>query len=346
MSTILAILAIAIMIIIHEWGHFIAARICKVPVYEFSIGFGPLIWKYKGKKETQYSIRAIPLGGFCSFDSPESLNNAAENGVTDAALDLLPIRQRIFICAAGPIMNVLFAFIISLGIACFAGETKVTTEIIDFTEGAKCTEALQIGDIIYSVDDVVVYQNSDLLTEMINKSEDYKVDIVVLRNNEQIEFKDVELFYDEAASSYYLGIFKKIEYYPVPIIRAIPLAIKQIGYFVVSVYTSLFGLVTGKYKLNEMSGIVGTVAIMGDYATSSTIIPFLSLISLISVNLGVMNLLPIPALDGSKILFAVIELFRKKPINKDFEAKITMVGFTILIGLSLILIISDLMKLV
>ena len=112
MSIIISILAIAIMIILHEWGHFIAARICKVPVYEFSMGFGKLLFKHQGKKETQFSIRAIPLGGFCSFDSPESLKNSAENGITDSALNKIPIWQRIFICFLGPFINILTAFVI------------------------------------------------------------------------------------------------------------------------------------------------------------------------------------------------------------------------------------------
>lgn len=346
MSTILAILAIAFMIIIHEWGHFIAARICKVPVYEFAIGFGPLLFKHKGKRETQYSIRLIPLGGFCSFDSPESLENAAENGITDAALDLLPVRQRIFICIMGPVMNLLFAFLIVLGISTFAGESIPTTQISGFTKDSLISEQLQIDDIVYSIDGVVVHNDPELLTEIITKSEDNLIDVVVIRNNEYIEYKNLELYTDTMQDRYYLGIYEKSEYKSVSIIKAFPLALKQTGVFIVSVYEGIFGLFTGKYKINEMSGIVGTVAVMGDYATTATVLPFLTLIALISANLGVMNLLPIPALDGSKILFALIEAIRKKPMNKKFETKITMISFCFLIGLSIVLIISDIFKLI
>lgn len=345
MQVFIAILAIALMIVIHEWGHFIAGRICKVPVYEFSVGMGPLIHQWHGKRETVYSLRWIPLGGFCSFDKLEDLNNSAENGVTDAALDKLPIHQRIFICAMGPIMNVVFAFILILGISIFAGETITTTRVLQFTENSPAAQYLQVNDYIYSINDVVVY-NQDILTETINKqmqnSDSLKV--TVLRGEEYLTY-DIAPTFDETTNLYYLGIYQAADYASAPIGEAIPRAFKNTGNYITSVYTSLGGLITGKYKVNEMSGIVGTVAFMGDFVTQSTLVPFISLCALISVNLGVMNLLPIPALDGSKILFALIELIRKKPINKDFEIKLTMIGFTLLILLSVILIISDVFKL-
>lgn len=346
MSIILAILALAVMIAIHEWGHFIAGKICKIPVYEFSIGMGPALWKHKGKKETVYSIRALPLGGFCSFDSPESLNNAAENGVTDSALDKVPILQRIFICAAGPFMNILFAFIIVFGLSLFAGETIQTTKIIDFMDNSPAINKIEVNDYIYSIDDTVVYNNRDLLTETINKDakENGTLKITVLRDDKYIDY-DITPIFNKETQSYMLGIYEGNDYKSLPLSKAIPNSFKEIGTYISSVYSGLIGLFSGKYKVNEMSGIVGTVAFMGDYAKTTTIIPFLSLIALISVNLGIMNLLPIPALDGSKILFAIIEAIRKKPINKDVELKLTMTGFAILIGLSVILIISDIIKL-
>lgn len=345
MQVFIAILAIALMIVIHEWGHFIAGRICKIPVYEFSIGMGPLICKWKGKKETTYSLRWIPLGGFCSFDKLEDLNNSAENGITDAALDKLPIHKRIFICAMGPIMNLVFAFILILGVSVFAGETIPTTRIFQFADNSPAAQYMQVDDYIYSINDVVVY-NQNTLTKTINeemKNHD-SLSVTIIRGEEYLTY-DITPTYDETTKLYYLGVYQASDYASVPISEAIPRTFKTIGQYITSVYSSLGGLITGKYKVNEMSGIVGTVAFMGDYVNQSTLVPFISLCALISVNLGIMNLLPIPALDGSKILFAIIEFIRKKPMNKDFEVKLTMIGFSLLILLSIVLIVSDVFKL-
>lgn len=345
MSIIIAILSLTLMIIVHEWGHFIAAKIFHVPVYEFAIGMGPKLLKHQGKKETLYTLRAIPLGGFCSFDSEDSLNNTPENGIVDAALDKIPVWQKMIICFAGPLMNILFAFVIMFGVTFFAGEAIPTTQIVDFMEDAPAKEYLQIEDYIYSINDYVVYNNRTELTEAINKEmiNNNSLNVTVLRNDNYFTYK-ITPKYDESTQSYVLGIYQNTKYDKIPVKEAIMTTIDTTKYFITSVYSGLWGLLSGQYQMNEMSGIVGTVAFMGDYVKAYTIIPFLTLVALISVNLGVMNLLPIPALDGSKILISLIEIIIRKPINKKIEAKATLIGFAILIGLSVILIFSDIFK--
>lgn len=346
MSILVALLALTLMITVHEWGHFIAARIFNVPVYEFAIGMGPKLFQHKGKKETLFSIRAIPLGGFCSFDSEDSLNDSAQNGVVDAALDKLPVYQRIIICFAGPLMNFVFAFLLVLSMLLIAGNATPTTKIVDFTDISPAKKFLQVNDYVYSIDGTVVYNDPEALSIALDEgaAKDGIVDVTVLRGDEYYTY-EIKPEFDDVTNGYYIGIYQGSEYSSLSITKAFPKTFETIWLFISSVFTSLGGLLTGQYKLNEMSGIVGTIAFMGDYVKTSTIVPFITLVSLISVNLGVMNLLPIPALDGSKILFAIIEALRGKPLNKQIEIKMTLIGFALLIGLSVVLIFSDIAKL-
>ena len=337
---IFGLLALVIMIIIHEWGHFIAGRICKVPVYEFSIGMGPLIWQHKGKKETKWSIRALPIGGYCAFDNLED-KTSLENGITDSAIDNLPIRQRIFICAAGPFMNIFLAFLISFFIAIFAGKITTTTTISGFIEDYPAAKYLEIDDTIMEANGIDVYNNPELLSDVINASNGEKVEILVKREDKFLHY-DIESVKD--GNEYYIGIYEKSERSGLSFFSSIGEAFKNTGFYIKNVFDGFTGLLTRKYKASEASGVVGAVNIMGQYAKKDTILTFLALVSFISVNLGLVNLVPIPGLDGSKILMALFEAVTKKKPNRKLVNFATGISMAILLGLMIILTFSDIIK--
>ena len=222
MSILVALLALTLMITVHEWGHFIAARIFNVPVYEFAIGMGPKLFQHKGKKETLFSIRAIPLGGFCSFDSEDSLNDSAQNGVVDAALDKLPVYQRIIICFAGPLMNFIFAFLLVLSMLLIAGNATPTTKIVDFTDISPAKEFLQVNDYVYSIDDTIVYNDPEALSIALDEAaaKDGIINVTVLRGNDYYTY-EIKPEFDDVTNGYYIGIYQGSEYSSLNITKAL-----------------------------------------------------------------------------------------------------------------------------
>jgi regulator of sigma E protease len=338
MSIILAILALMIMIILHEWGHFIAGRICKTPIHEFSIGMGPLIFQKKGKKETTFSLRAIPLGGYCAFDSGDS------TGVVDSSLNKLPIYKRMFIFIMGPLMNVITALIISFGIAMFMGFPSAMPVVDSIVENSACENILQPNDEILAVNGKEINGDSSLMSQYINETNGETFHLTILRDEQKLTVAITPKF-DEASQRYLIGIMQKYKYTTCTFTESIKYAGTATLDGIVSTYQGLAGMITGKYKMSDMSGVVGIVGLVSEYATPSTFSVFLSLCALISVNLGIMNLLPIPGLDGSKIIFSIYEAIFKKPIPEKVEYYMTMVGFGALILLFIVVTFSDIIKL-
>ena len=233
------IFLLGFLIFIHEGGHFLVAKLCKVKVNEFAIGFGPTIFKKQGK-ETKYAIRLIPLGGFVSMEGED------EESEHERSFSKASIPKRIAIVAAGAIVNIIF------------------------------------GLLTYFILVAIVYKN-------------------------------------------------------------IPLAFQATGGFIASIGESLKMLFTGNVGLKDLTGPVGISQVV---TQTTTIINYVYIISLISVSLGVTNLLPIPALDGGKILILIIEAIRKKPLKQETEVQIQLIGFSILIALSLIVTYNDILRVI
>lgn len=338
MSIILAFLALIVMIVLHEWGHFIAGRICKTPIHEFSIGMGPLIFQRKGKKETTFSLRAIPMGGYCAFDADDA------SGAVDSSLNKLPVYKRIFIFVAGPLMNIITAFLIYFSIALFMGFPTVVPVVDTVVEDSAAYGVLQEGDELIAVEGKEINNDVTLLSEYVNESNGEEITITVLRDGSEV---DVEITptYDEANQRYLMGISQQTEYENASFIESIKYGFTATAAAIVSTFQGIIGLVTGAYKVSDMSGIVGVVSVMSTYATPSTLSVFMSLCGLISANLGVMNLLPVPGLDGSKILFGIYEKIFRKPIPEKAEYYMTMCGMVLLIGLFIFITVSDVIKL-
>lgn len=336
-SILLAVLALMIMIVIHEWGHFIAGRICKTPIAEFSVGMGPLIFQKQGKRETKYSLRAIPLGGYCAFDTDDA------TGVVDSSLNKLPVYKRIFIFIAGPLMNIVTAIAVYFFIAIAMGFPVVSPVIESVVENGPSYNIIQPGDEIVAINNENINGDVTLISEYINKYEGKEIIVTVSRNDEIVDLT-VQPKLDEESQKYIIGITQSVVSEKLNFMDSIKYAGSSTKEAVVATYQGLWGLISGKNKMSEMSGVVGIVNIVSVYAKPSTFNIFLSLCGLISVNLGLMNLLPIPGLDGSKILFGIYEKIFRKPIPEKAEYYMTMVGFFLLIGLFIFVTISDVLK--
>ena len=352
MYIIIAILLFGVLIAAHEWGHFIAARLCGVTVHEFAIGMGPQVWHKEGKKGTKFSLRAFPIGGFCAMegededsDDPHSLSNQG-------------FWKKVLVFAAGAAMNflagVLILMILNFQAAGFL--VPVASGCAPEFEAVNGAALLE-GDQFYSINGSRIYLTSDidLLLMLANRQ---PIDLVVLRDGEKVAFNDLAVgTYSDSEGGSYQGY----GFYRTAVVKEATLGtrLQYTWYnsidFVRTVWFSLQMLVTGSAGVGDLSGPVGIVSTINEVgAQSASIADALANIAyfgaMIAVNLAVMNLLPIPALDGGHIMFLIVstiaeKAFRKK-IPMKYEAAINMVFLALLMGLMLFVTFNDVMKLI
>lgn len=354
MYIIIAILLFGLLIAAHEWGHFIAARLCGVTVHEFSIGMGPAIWKHTGKKGTLFSLRALPIGGYCAMEGED------EDSDDPNSLQKKGFWQKILIFAAGAAMNFLVGVLILLILNLDAAAYR-TNEITGFAPEFQLQgeDGLMQGDVLYSVDGERIYIFSDI-SMFLGRGKESGFDLVVLRDGEKILLDNFPMTLQECTDSssgqkytgyglYFggveeatLGVKLKMTW-----LNAID--------FVRIVRYSLQELILGNAGMKDLSGPVGIVSTIQDVGEQSANVgAALSNIAyfgaMIAVNLAVMNLLPIPALDGGHIMFLFVsEIVRKvfrKEIPLKYEAVINIVFFVLLMALMLFVTFNDVMKLV
>ncbi|MBD5161054.1 MAG: peptidase M50 [Oscillibacter sp.] len=352
MYIILAILLFGILIAAHEWGHFIAARLCGVTVHEFAIGMGPLVWKRTGKKGTMFSLRALPIGGFCAMEGEE------EDSDDPHSLGNQGFWKKIFVFAAGAAMNFLVGVLILLILNFQAAGFYVPVAAGCAPEfEAVNGGALLEGDVFYSINGSRIYTpgDIDLILMVANRQ---PIDLVVLRDGEKVVFHNLAVgTYSDSEGGAYQGY----GFYRTAVVKEATLGAKlQYTWydavdFVRTVWFSLKMLVTGSAGVNDLSGPVGIVSTINEVgAQSASVTDALANIAyfgaMIAVNLAVMNLLPIPALDGGHILFLIVstisEKLLKKKIPLRYEAAINMVFLALLMGLMLFVTFNDVMKLV
>ena len=345
-SIIFAILLFAIIIVLHELGHFVAAKLSGVQVNEFALFMGPAIFK-KQIGETLYSIRTIPLGGYCAMegededtDNPRSFQKAAW-------------WKRLIILVAGSFMNLITGLLLFTLVFSFH-DNFGNTQIAEVEEG--CTvireEGLQLGDEIYKIDGYRIYTSTDALLLFSFDSPTH--DIVVKRNGEKIVFDDYPMekktFVDaktgEEAQRY--GFKFGIE--PASIWKLIPYTCRQTLSLVQNIRMSLSMLLTGKAGLKDMTGPVGIVSIMTTSATAAdkfwdAVLNMLYFGGFIAINLAVMNMLPIPAIDGGRcvglLLTTGIEKITKKKLDPKYEGYIHGAGFVLLLVLMAVIMFKD-----
>ncbi len=412
-SSIKIIFVLGFLILIHEGGHFLVAKICKVTVNEFSIGFGPVIWQKQGK-QTKYTLRLIPLGGFVNLEGEE------ERSDNEGSFSKASIPKRMAIVLAGGMVNILFALVTYYILMVCVG--NYTSFVVDSTipNYAAQTSGIEAGDRILKVNQKTMHTKNDLdkimqqiegrnliltierngeqkeieltptkeevrntgiylkglsagestkiltvgagsnaekqgvrandeivkingkevknqteIVEIINQEENTSFVLTVQRGNEQLEIT-IE---PEIVNQYYLGIYFKTA--EKTLSNRLSYSFFETRDFTFSIFENLKMLVTGKVRVDQFMGPVGISEVV---ASTSGIADFVNILALISLSLGVTNLLPIPALDGGKFLLLFIEAIRRKKLSEKIEINIQLIGFAFLIVLSIYIAYHDILR--
>ena len=361
-TLIAALIVFSAVIAIHEFGHFTVAKLCGIQVNEFSIGMGPVLWKkiYKG---TQYSLRALPVGGYVALEgeeSPESQQAEAvrdereaeeENPVppeqrTGIPLNEAPVWQRVLVMVAGAFMNFVLGFVV-LVILVAAQEGAITSKTIYSIENdALCGQTgLQAGDEIVAVNGRRCFVANDILYELV-RTEAYRARFTVKRDGQKVELPDVQFdtWQDEDGQTHMTLGFTVYGIKKTPL-NVLKEAWNSTLYYGRIVFTSLEDLVRGRESINNLSGPVGIVTAIGQ-AASYGWQDLLELLALITINLGVFNLLPFPALDGGKVVFLIIEGVTGHAVPEKLQGTLTIAAFALLFGLMLFATYNDIIRLV
>lgn len=413
-TVIKVVFLLGILILIHEAGHFFVARLCKVKVKEFSIGFGPLIWQKQGK-ETKYQLRLIPLGGFNNLEG-ETLESDDPKSFKKAS-----IPKRIAIVAAGSIVNIIFGLIVyfilvsstsnylstvvdqvpevngsvanlevndkilkidgkkvhsnidfdeplenfeggeitvtverngeilnlkttpfeknikNIGIYFSIQNTNLSSEITLIEPESPAESAgLQANDVILKVNGIDTNNDPYKVVSLINDTNKETINLTIQRNNQEMEV----LVTPEIETIYYLGVILK----PVEknFVNNIYYGFVDMQDFAISIIENLKTLLTGQVRADQLIGPIGISDVVSQ---TSGLNDFIYILALISLSLGVTNLLPIPALDGGRILLLIIEAIRRKPLKEDTEIGLQFIGFIILISLSIFVAYNDILRL-
>lgn len=332
---IVALLVFMVVVVVHEFGHFIFAKRAKIKVNEFAVGMGPKIFG-KQKGDTLYSLRALPLGGFCAMEGEDE-------GEEDAELDFserghfngATLGGRILTIFAGPLFNFILAFVILFTLFAIRGNQTTTIESIMNNSVAQ-KYGIQAGDKILSIGENKINSWKDIQTSL-SKLDKEETTVKVLRNNEE---KEISLKF-ENKNEKVLGVSSKLE-------RNLLVSVKEsfntFFYFINSMFDILRQLFTGKVGVGQLSGPIGVVGAISS-AASNGLYSLLYITAFLSVNLGFINLLPIPALDGGRLVFLFIELILGRPISRSKEGLVHTIGFIFLMGLILFVSFKDVLRL-
>ena len=339
---LLAIVMLGIIVTVHEFGHYLVGRLCGIGVLEFSVGFGPRLlgWERKGIK---YSLRAIPLGGYCAFlgedernDDPRAMNNQ-------------PVWKRFLTVLAGPFMNFVLAFVVCAIMlnAYFIAETYPT--VSEVVEGMPAEAAgLAAGDEILEVNGVALTHDTAgvnlMLKTMQSGDMTQPIDLLIERDGEKHAFQMTAVPVEtDDGTRYQIGIVfssRTFTFFE---------SIKEAGSYMVEttgmMLDSLKNLIFKGEGLEDTAGTVGIIAVVAQRAREGMYM-VLWLMYIISLNLGIMNLLPIPALDGGRLLFLIVEAIRRKPIPPEKEGMVHAVGMVLILGLFVVLTYHDIVRLV
>lgn len=328
-TILVALLIFGVLIVSHEFGHFITARKCGVTVEEFSMGMGPLI-KQKEKNGTVFSLRALPIGGFCRMKGEDE--DTEEEGSFSAASPL----KRILILISGALMNFIVALLIFFILMCITG-TSATTRIASFSQLSPAYEAgIEAGDTLLSINGNAINAWEDV-SPNVKASNGEQCTVVVQKKDGSEKTYLVAPYYDEQRDSYLLGIFPKAKF---EFFKAIGKSFTMLWEYIVAICGVFINLFRGKIGLEAFSGPIGATIIIGQYIPQG-IIYVLAIAASISVSLGFFNLLPIPALDGSRVLFAFIELIKGSPVNRKAEGLVHFVGFAALMLFAVVIAYRD-----
>lgn len=344
---LVAVLIFGIIIIIHEAGHFAAAKACGVKVNEFSLGMGPKLLSW-GNGETKYSIRLLPIGGFVAMEGED------EDSGDPRAFSRKPAWQRLIIICAGAFMNLVLGFVILLVVTSLS-DGITTTKVAGFysDDSPSHLSGLEVGDEIVKVNGLRVMCDTDISYQF-QVDEDRVFEMTVKRNGENVVLPAVK--FDGATSEDGTSNLV-IDFYvvgdKVNPITVISYSSRKFVSVARMIWLSLFDLLRGRFTINDLSGPVGIVGEIGNVVSSTAqgvafgkmLLNLMSFVVFITINVGIFNLLPIPALDGARAVFIIIEMIRRKPIKAEHEGMVHFVGLMLLFGLMAVVTVMDIIKL-
>lgn len=331
---LIAILFFELIIIIHEGGHFVAARLMKIKVNEFSIGMGPKLIQFK-KGDTKYTLRLIIFGGYCAMEG-ESEDSDDENSFAKKK-----VWQRFFVVVAGALMNLILGFLVIV-IMLSSGSLIGTTEIAKFDDKAVSSSTLKQGDIIKSIDGMRVYTSTDVTTDL-SRSGDDTLDMTVLRDGKTLDLK-VKFNMEKYEGRNFINMDFWLVGNKKTVGGVIKESFKEWVSFTRMVFLSVHDMIVGKYGLSDLAGPVGTVSVVST-AVKTSAYSMLRIMALLTINVGLFNLFPIPALDGWRLFLLIFEGIFKRKLPDKWDWAINAVGLVLLLGLMCVITFSDITKL-
>ena len=337
MTFLIAVVMLGLIIFVHELGHFLTAKLFKMPVSEFSIGMGPQVFSVD-TKNTEYSFRAIPIGGYVNIEGME-IGSEVENGFSSK-----PAYQRFIVLFAGVFMNFLMAFILLFAIAKINGRIEYDTNAIigGLVKSGANEQILKVDDKILELDGKKINVWTDI--SKITKASQNKEEIsALIERNGKEENITLKLTKDEENNRVVLGISPKYKKIDLSTTESLDFAKNSFNSIFTDTIKGFFTLFSGKASLKEISGPVGIFKVVGEVSKFGWV-SIISLCVVLSINIGVLNLLPIPALDGGRIIFVFLELFGIK-INKKWEEKLYKSGMILLLFFILMISVNDVWKL-
>ncbi len=342
MKIIIALIIFSALILFHELGHFLLAKKNKIRVNEFSLGLGPTLVGFT-KGETKYSIKLLPFGGACMMEGED------EDSSAEGSFNSKSVWARIAVVAAGPIFNFIMAFVFALIVMGAVGYDAPV--LVGVTEGSPAEEAgLQPGDEIVELNGKNIHFSREISFYTYYHMEDEMT--ISYKRDGEIHEVTVVPEYDKESGKRLIGIQYNNVRERGNLWETLTHSVYEVKYWICTTLESLKFLVTGAVGVNDLSGPVGIVKSIGDAYDASkesgVLIMVMTILNwgiMLSANLGVMNLLPLPALDGGRLVFLIIEAIRGKRVNPDKEGMVHFVGLVLLLGLMVVVMFNDIRKL-
>ncbi len=345
LQILLLILMLGIIILIHECGHFLFAKLFHVHIYQFSIGMGPVIWTHKGKDKVDYNLRAFPIGGFVQM--------AGEVYEDDQNIDKSkfmcnkPWLQRLLILVAGVTFNFILAIIILFCLALFNGSSVAKPIVSEVLDGYPIKEAgIVVGDKITYINGYKITNWDKAQIVLVMKSKDDIYEFTIEHENGEVEDynitpktekdedgNEVKKFGVAVEAKENKGLFNAIKY-----------SFEKFGTIISSMALTIWGLLSGKIALGALSGPVGMYEVVGQ-SLQLGFVNIIYLVAFLSINVGFINILPFPAFDGGHVLFMIIEKIKGSPVNQKIENMVHTIGFILILLLMLYITIMDVIKL-
>ncbi len=347
MTLIIFLIILGIIVLVHEFGHFIFAKKFGVYVYEFSIGFGPKLFSFKRKNDpTEYMVKLIPLGGYVAMAGEDGEEIEPDKKVEIKSNEKLcnkPFIQRLLVLIAGAMNNFILGIILLFVMGLIYGTIQTGTVLSGIPkDGALYEAGARDGDNIVKINNKKVSTYDDIQTYLAIIGEGNEASISVEKQNKTIKTYNIKPKLSKEDNTYYYGISVDVKHE-----KGFVAALKYAKDKFISIYKSMFiiigSLFTGKLGIDSLSGPVGIYSVVGTAKSSLEMLLYLT--AYLSINIGFMNLIPFPAFDGGRVLFLIIEKIKGSKINPKVEGTINTIGFLLLMGLMIIVTIKDFINL-